>query len=101
MPHTWPTSHRGSGPHIRLALIYARSTGAYGDVRFPLKWGIKEGFPLSPALFVLVYKAFHQTLSYELPNSTIVTYVDEIPIIFPDPHEMQRALERFGQISAV
>ena len=32
-----------------VASIYAHSTGVYGDVRFPLRRGIKEGCPLSPA----------------------------------------------------
>ena len=64
--------------------IYAHSTGVYGDVRFPLRHGIKEGCPLSPALFVLVYEAFHQTLTREFPISTILAYVDAIAIISPN-----------------
>ena len=67
-----------------VASIYAHSTGAYGDVRFPLRRGIKEGCPLSPALFVLVYEAVHQTLSREFPQSTIPAYVDDIAINSPD-----------------
>ena len=64
-----------------VASIYAHSTGMYGDACFPLPLGIKEGFPLSPALFVLVYEAFHQTLTREFPNSTMLAYVDDIAII--------------------
>ena len=52
-----------------VASIYVHSTGVYGDVRFPLRRGIKEGCPLSPALFVLVYEAFHQTLTREFPTA--------------------------------
>ena len=84
-----------------VASIYAHSTGVYGDVRFPLRRGIKEGCPLSPALFVLVYEAFHQTLTREFPNSTILAYVDDIAIISPSQREMQHVLERASQLSAI
>ena len=57
--------------------------------------------PLSPALFVLVYEAFHQTLTREFSNSTIPAYVDIIAIISPNQREMQRVLERVSQLSAI
>ena len=76
----------------------ASPTEVYGDVRFPLRRGIKEGCPLSPALFVLVYEAFHQTLMREFPNSTILAYVDGITIISPNQREMQRVPERASQL---
>ena len=82
-----------------VANIYAHSTGVYRDVRFPLRRGIKEGCPVSPALFVLVYEAFHQTLTREFPNSTILTYVDYIAIM--DQLEMQHVLECANQLSAI
>ena len=53
-----------------VASIYAHSTGVYGDVRFPLRRGIKRGFPLSSALFVLVYEAFHQILGTVFSSCT-------------------------------
>ena len=56
--------------------------------------------PLSPALFVLVYEALHQTLTREFPNSTILAYVDNIAIIFPNQRELQRVPERISQLSA-
>ena len=84
-----------------VASIYAHSTGMYGDIRFPLRHGIKEGCPLSPALFVLVYEAFHQTLTREFPNSTILAYVDDIAIISPSQREMQHVLERVSQLFAI
>ena len=86
---------------LSKTLIYAYSTGVYGDVRFPLRRGIKEGCPLSPALFVQVYEAFHQTLTREFPNSTILAYVDDITIISPNQREMQHVLERVTQLSAI
>ena len=84
-----------------VASIYAHSTGLYGDVRFPLRRGIKEGCPLSRALFVLVYEAFHQTLTREFPNSTIPAYVEDIAIISPNQREMQHVVERVSQLSAI
>ena len=77
-----------------VASIYAHNTGVYGDVHFPLRRGIKKGCPLSPALFVLVYEAFHQTLTREFPNITILAYVDDIAIISLNQREMQGVLER-------
>ena len=84
-----------------VASIYAHNTEVYGDVRFPLRRGIKEGCPLSPALFVLVYEAFHQTLTREFPNSTIMAYVDDVAIISPNQREMQHDLERVSELSVI
>ena len=84
-----------------VASIYTHKTGVYRDIRFPLRCGIKEGCPLSPALFLLVYEAFHQTLTREFPNSTILAYVDDIAIISPNQREMQHHLERVSQLCAI
>ena len=40
-----------------------------------------------------MYEAFHQTLTREFPNSTILAYVDDI--------DMRRVLERVSQLSAI
>ena len=82
-------------------MVAAHSTAVYGDVHFPLRRGIKEECPLSPALFVLVYEAFHETLTREFPNSTILAFVDDIAIITPNQREMLHILERVSQLSAV
>ena len=84
-----------------VASIYAHNTGVYRDVRFPLRRGTKEGCPLSPAVFVLVYEAFHQTLAGEFPNSTILAHVDNIAIISLNQREMQRVLVRVIQLFAI
>ena len=102
MPHEWLTYGLrliGTPAHIynMVASIYAHSTGVYGDVRLPLH----RGAPLSPALFFLVYEAFHQTLTREFPNSTVLAYVDDAAIISPNQREMQRILERVRQLSAI
>ena len=73
----------------------------YGGVRFPLHRGIKEGCPLSRALFVLVYEAFHQTLTWESPGTTIMAYVDDIAIISLNQWEMQHVVERLSELSAI
>ena len=48
----------------------------------------------SPALFVLVYKAFHQTLTKEFPNSAVLACVNNLAIILPNKHEMKRVLKQ-------
>ena len=48
--------------------IYQGSTNQYQNYQYKLTRGIKEGCPLSPSLFVLVYEAFHATLSAEFPD---------------------------------
>ena len=80
---------------------YTHSTGVFGDVRFPLKRGIKEGCPLSTALFVLVYEAFHHTLTREFPNNTIMAYVNDIAIISPNKQEMKCVPDLVYQRSAI
>ena len=66
--------------------MYARSRVACGDARFPL-------------CLVLVYEAFHQHLSQELPNSTILAYVDDIAIISPNERETQQVVECVSELS--
>ena len=46
-----------------IAINYRGSTGSYGHANFPLCRSIKEGYPLSPALFMLVSDVFHMTLA--------------------------------------
>ena len=58
-----------------------------------------KGRPLSPTLFVLVYEGFHQTLTQGFSNSTILAYVDDIPI--PSQRDMQHVLERISQLYAI
>ena len=66
-----------------VSSICANSIGVYGDVCFPLWRGIKEGCPLLPALFNLLYKASHSTLAREFPRSTVLAYVDDVAIVPP------------------
>ena len=84
-----------------MACIYNHSTRSYGDVKFPLRWGIEEGCPLSPSLFVLVYEAFHSTLAREFPAVTVLAYVDNMTIIALDNCETQKVLTRVDQLSTI
>ena len=103
MPHDCLTYRLGTPARIynMVATIYTHSAGVYGEVRFPLWRGIKEGCPLLPSLFVLVYEAFYQTLIRGFPKSTILAYVDDIAVISPDQHELLPVLKRGSKLSAV
>ena len=81
--------------------IFEQAAPPLGDVQFPLMRGIKEGCPISPALFVVVCEAFHQTLTQEFLNGTMLAYVDDIAIISLNKREMMRFLLRVTQLSAI
>jgi hypothetical protein len=68
---------------------YTSSAGA-----FPYKSGrgMKEGCPLSPAFFMLVYEGLHCTLAREFPSAHFLVYVDDIAIITSTPTELEHVL---------
>ena len=81
--------------------IYTLSTCQYGKLRFPLARGIKEGSPLSPALFVLVYETFHATLAKEFPDASFFVYVDDIAVVTKNGNDLQRVLKRVQELSLI
>ena len=68
-------------PHRNDKDIYHRRTLQYGSFVYSLERGVKEGCPLSPSLFVLVYEAFHHTLDTEFPELDVYVYMDDIAIM--------------------
>ena len=93
----------GTPPNLlnMIASIYHTSSNQYCDFQYPLRRGIKEGCPLSPSLFILVYEAFHATLTREFPTARFFVYVDDIAVITPDKsHPTQSIAPQFSLGSA-
>ena len=90
----------GAPPRVSRMVksVYTLSTCQYGKLQFPLTRGIKEGRPLSPSLFVLVFKTFHATLAKEFPEAGFFVYVDDIAFLTKNANEMQRVLKRVQEL---
>ena len=93
----------GAPPHVSRMVksIYTLSTCQFGKLRFPLTRGIKEGCPLSPALFVLVYETFRTALAKEFPEASFFVSVDDIAIVTKNANNMQRVLKRVQELSLI
>ena len=93
----------GTPQSIRTLIksMYQGSTNQYQDYQYKLTRGIKEGCPLSPSLFVLVYEAFHATLSVEFPDVQFFAYVDDIAIVAPNVHVLRRVFQRIDSLSPI
>ena len=45
---------------------------------------MKEGCPLSPLLFCVVYEMFYGTLAANFPSIRFYTYMDDVAFVLPD-----------------
>ena len=93
----------GAPPHVSRMVksICTLSACQYGKLQFPLTRGIKEGSPLSPALFVLVYETFQATLAKKFPEASFFVYVDDIVVVTKNANDMQRVLRRVQELSLI
>ena len=82
-----------------ISSIYHSSSHQYHDFQYPRRRGIKDGSPLSPSLFILVYEAFHATLTREFPTARFFVYVDDIAVVTPDKATLRRVLHRTHELS--
>ena len=93
----------GTPPNLlnMISSIYHSSSNQYHDFQYPLRRGIKEGCPLSPSLFILVYEAFHATLTREFPTARFFVYVDDIAVVTSNKAtlRMRRVLHRTHEFS--
>ena len=55
---------------------------------------MKEGCPLSPLLFCVVYEMIHGTLAAEFPSVHFSTYMDDVAFVSPDRSTMLAVLRR-------
>ena len=94
---------KGAPPHVSRMVksIYTLSTCRYGKLQFPLTRGIKEGCPLSPALFLFVSETFHATLAKEYPEASFFVYVDVIAVVTKNANDMQRMSKRLQELSLI
>ena len=84
-----------------VKFIYTLSTCQYEKLRFPLTRGIKEGRPMSPALFVLAYETFYGTLAKEFSGTSLFVYVNDIAAVTKNANDMQRVLKWVQELSLI
>ena len=106
MPHpaiTYALQAIGTPQHLieMIRDIYHRSTLQYGSFEYSLERGVKEGYPLSPLLFVLVYEAFHHTLATDFPELGIYVYMADIAIVANHLTQLKAAMNRISELSQV
>ena len=80
--------------------IYRQPMNECDGFTYRVHRGIKEGCPLSPALFTLVYQSFHGTLQREFANVDFFIYVDDIAFIARSEFELQAVLRRVQELSS-
>ena len=63
--------------------------------------GVKEGCPLSPLLFCVVYENFHRALNKEFPKVKFFVYMDVVAFIAPDSETTHLVLHRVSELGRI
>ena len=106
MPHpaiTFSLQAIGTPQHLidMIRDVYDMSTLQYGSFVYSLERGVKEGYPLSPSLLVLVSEAFHHMLATKLPDLGIYVYMDDIDIVANNLTHLKGAMNRISELSQI
>ena len=109
-PHAlpWETMYTLGVPASMVSLLRQ----AYGQTRcffraggrqhaYFQQQGVKEGCPLSPLLFCVVYEIFHRALNKEFPKVKFFVYMDDVAFIAPDSKTTHLVLHRVIELGRI
>ena len=70
---------------FKAPLVFSVGRGIVPEVPLHPGSGIKQGDPLSPAIFVMVCSSLIPTLQKISPNIHVLFYADDLPVYIPLP----------------